>query len=154
MEKQALKSIGISLLIVLAIVFTTSGCTDSSPSHQEQKLKQLESEVIYLSELYTSKEREVNMLNEKIHELKIYESGLTPRYILKVKLKQSRISLDIGKHIKDKINEIEFEIPVDKEFYHSVSVGTKITNKFRAGSFIINGSFSHWRMTISDKKIV
>ena len=45
------------------------------------------------------------------------------RYILKFELKQVRLSLNPLSHVRDKINKIEFELPVDKEFYDSVYVG-------------------------------
>lgn len=110
-------------------------------------------EIQKLSDTKTLKQNEINSLNEKLNELRIYNSGRTPHYILKIKLKQSRLSLDIGEHMKDVMNAIEFEIPVDKDFYNRVSVGTKITDEFRIGSFILNGSFSSWDMTVKDKVI-
>jgi len=39
-----------------------------------------------------------------------------PKYMLKLRLKQSHLSLSIKKHIKDAVNAIEFELPVDQEF--------------------------------------
>jgi len=83
----------------------------------------------------------------------MYENGKTPQYFLKIKLKQSHFSLSIKKHIKDNMNTIEFEIPVDKDFYHSVSVGTQIVDEFRSGSFLLYGSIGDWKMTIEDKEI-
>jgi seryl-tRNA synthetase len=113
----------------------------------------IQQEVQNLSSLKNSKQKEIASLNEKLKELNIYNSGKTPHYILKIRLKQSRVSLDIGKHIKDGMNAIEFELPVDKDFYNSVSVGTKITDEFRTGSFILNGSFSSWDMTVKGKVV-
>ena len=82
---------------------------------------------------------------------------LTPafaeRYILKFELKQARLSLNPMSLIKDKVNAIEFELPVDKEFYDSIDVGDLIVDKFRAGSFILRGSFSNWRMSVIRKRI-
>lgn len=79
--------------------------------------------------------------------------GKSPRYILTLKLKQSHFTLDLFEHAKDAMNAIEFDIPVDAEFYHSVSVGTKVVDEFRAGSFIMNGSFGDWDMTVVNKQI-
>jgi hypothetical protein len=75
------------------------------------------------------------------------------RYILKFELRQSRVSLNFMSHIKDEINAIEFELPVDKEFYDSVRVGDAIVDRFRAGSFVLRGSFSNWRMSVVKKRI-
>lgn len=93
-------------------------------------------------------------LREQIDILNIYKQGKKPRFIIKVKLKQSRVSLDIGKHIKDAMNAIEFELPVDEDFYRSISVGTTFVDDFRAGSFVLNGSFSSWNMEVVGKRIV
>jgi len=79
--------------------------------------------------------------------------GKEPMYVLKLKMKQSRMSLDIGKHIKDGMNAIEFDLPVSKEFYNNVNVGTSLIDDFRAGSFIMNGSFSNWKITVIKKEI-
>ena len=51
------------------------------------------------------------------------------------------------------MNAIEFEIPVDKDFYNSINVGDEIVDNFRAGSFIINGSFGSWNMKVKGKEI-
>lgn len=79
--------------------------------------------------------------------------GRTPKYILKLHLKQSHFSLSIKKHIADAVNAIDFEMPVDKEFYDSVKVGSEIVDEFRAGSFFLKGSFGDWEMTVKDKEI-
>lgn len=113
----------------------------------------IQQEVQNLSNLKSNKQKEIALLDKKLKELRIYNSGRTPQYILKFRLKQSRVSLDIGEHIKDAMNAIEFELPVDKDFYNSVSVGTNITDEFRIGSFILNGSFSSWDMTVKDKVV-
>ena len=99
------------------------------------------------------KRDELNSLDEKLKELKIYESGKTPKYILKLHLKQTHLSLSISKHIKDAMNAMDFEMPVDKEFYESVSVGTDIVNNFRVGSCILYGSFGDWKMTVKGKEV-
>ncbi|MDL1980666.1 MAG: hypothetical protein LWX02_04180 [Deltaproteobacteria bacterium] len=80
-------------------------------------------------------------------------SAFAERYILKFKLKQVRLSLNPLSHVRDKINTIEFELPVDKEFYDSIYVGDLIIDRFRAGSFILRGSFSNWRMSVINKRI-
>lgn len=96
---------------------------------------------------------EVYKLQEELKALGMYRSGKTPRYILKVRLKQSRFSLSISDHIKDQMNAIEFELPVDKEFYDSVSEGTEIVDRFRVGSLLLNGSFGEWNMSVIGKEI-
>lgn len=100
---------------------------------------------------------EVEGLNEslesKLHEVGLLSDGQTPLYILEIRLKQSRVSLDLGKHMKDAMNTIKFTIPVSREFYESVNVGTELSDDFRAGSFIMNGTFSSWNMRVVNKSI-
>ena len=75
------------------------------------------------------------------------------KYILKLKLKQSHITLDLGTHAKDAMNSIEFELPVDKDFYNSVKIGDQIIDRFRVGSAVLYGSFGSWKMTVIGKRI-
>lgn len=92
-------------------------------------------------------------LAAQVQALKTGSSAKGPKYILKIKLKQSHFSLSIKKHIKDAVNAIEFELPVDKEFFDSVSKGTELVDNFRFGSMILYGSFGDWEMTVKDKEI-
>jgi hypothetical protein len=97
--------------------------------------------------------KENALLMEQIQTLKTGGSAKTPKYILKLRLKQAHFSLSIKKHIKDAVNAIDFEIPVDKEFYDSVSVGTEIIDEFRFGSLVLGGSFGDWEMTVKGKEV-
>ena len=54
---------------------------------------------------------------------------------------------------KDEMNAITIDIPVDKEYYDGVSIGTVIDNSFRTGSMVVSGSFGKWKITVKDKKI-
>lgn len=80
-------------------------------------------------------------------------SSAQEKYIITFGLKQSRISLDLWKHAKDAMNATEFQLPVDKEFFEAVTVGTEITDEFRTGSFLLKGSFSSWKIWVKAKKI-
>lgn len=97
--------------------------------------------------------KENALLMEKVQTLKTGGSAKAPKYILKLRLKQAHFSLSIRKHIKDAVNAIDFEMPVDKEFYDSVSDGTEIIDKFRFGSFVLGGSFGDWEMTVKGKEV-
>lgn len=119
----------------------------------KNKRYNIQQEINTLNNSNIQVKNEAFKLNEKLKELKIYDSVKTPRYVLKIRLKQNRFSLDIGEHMKDAMNAIEFELPVDEEFYNDVSIGTTITDQFRAGSFLLKGSFSSWNMTVTDKNI-
>lgn len=149
-------------IVTICLVFTTialfTSCESTSDVQNDiDRLKlervEIKKEINELSSSKSSVEKEISSLSEKLKELHILHSGKTPHHILKIKLKQSRISLDIEEHIKDAMNAIEFEIPVDKDFYNRVHIGTNITDKFRVGSFILKGSFSNWNMTVIEKHI-
>ncbi len=92
-------------------------------------------------------------LKAQLQQLNAGQSAKKVRYILKIRLKQANFSLSIKKHIKNAVNAIDFELPVDKDFYDSVSKGTEIVDKFRFGSFVLYGSFGDWEMTVKDKEI-
>lgn len=114
----------------------------------------LDTEVNVLSAKLERNKIEVERINEELHELNILKSGKTPRYILHLEMKQSHFTLSIKEHIKDELNSVDFDIPVDKEFYNSVSVGSEIVDEFRSGSFIMNGSFGDWEITVKSKRII
>jgi hypothetical protein len=110
-------------------------------------------EVTSLNGVAEQKNAEIVTLEAKAKELGMLAEGVTPKYILKLHLKQSHFSLSITKHIKDAANAIDFELPVDKDFYNSVEVGTPIIDEFRTGSFVLSGSFGDWEMTVKEKYI-
>lgn len=92
-------------------------------------------------------------LAAQVSALKEGANAKGPKYMLKLRLKQSHLSLSIKKHIKDAVNAVEFELPVDKEFYDSVSEGTEIIDKFRFGSMVLYGSLGDWEMTVKEKYV-
>ncbi|MEA5138014.1 hypothetical protein [Arcicella rigui] len=121
-----------SLLFVLSI-FLLTACGNSS------EIKALKAENAALT--------------AQLEALKAGGVAKSPKYILKIRLKQSHFSLSIKKHIKDAVNAVEFELPVDKEFFDSVSEGTELVEKFRFGSFFLYGSFGDWKMTVKGKEV-
>ena len=96
-------------------------------------------------------EAERDQLNEEILNTKI-DNGLA-KYVITFNIKQTHFTLDIGEHLKDSMNDISIEIPVDKEYYDSVEVGDTIDDSFRMGSFIWKGSFGNWKVTVESKDI-
>lgn len=145
------------ILTFLMLIFLVSCETEKSVKSDLDKLKSeretLMGEVTSLTGVAEQKKVEISDLESKAKELGMLAQGKTPKYILKLRLKQSHISLDITKHIKDNMNAIEFELPVDKELYDSVSIGTKILDEFRNGSLFLSGSFGDWEMTVKGKEI-
>lgn len=75
-------------------------------------------------------------------------------YVVKFKIHQTTYTLDLGEYIKNKMNDIEFEIPVDKAYYDKCKVGDLINDpKLKIGSLIMNGDFSALKIYISGKSI-
>lgn len=147
--------------ILVAMVLITSCESKQDIKEDIDELERQRNYLVQESAHYRSEKiqyyNEVERLKSEVSDLEkkmsILKSGESPKYILKLRLKQSRVSLDLFEHAKDAMNSIEFEIPVDKEFYNQVSVGDEIIDNFRAGSFIINGSFGSWDMKIKGKEI-
>lgn len=108
--------------------------------------------------LFSCGNSEVDQLREENRALKeqlrtAQNGGDSHKYILKLRLKQSHLSLSIKKHIKDAMNAVDFEIPVDKEFYDSVEEGQEIIDNFRFGSMVLYGSFGDWELKVKKKYV-
>ena len=131
------------LVLIAMIAITLSGCSKTKTVTNED-VATLESEITQL-------EAERARLNEEIINTKI-DNGLA-KYVITFNIKQTHFTLDIGEHLKDSMNDISIEIPVDKEYYDSVEVGDVIDDSFRMGSFIWKGSFGNWKVTVESKDI-
>lgn len=145
-------------IALFAAAMTLLACESSAEVKEDiESLRKertaLQNENAWLRETKASKENEIATLDEHLEESHIYQSGRTPKYVLGIKLEQSHFTLDITEHAKDAMNAIEFEIPVDKDYYNSVSVGEEIVDDFRVGSFIFNGSLGDWEMTVEHKHV-
>ena len=132
-----------AIVLIAMIAITLSGCSKTETVTNEDVAK-LESEIAQL-------EAERDRLNEEILDTKI-DNNLA-KYVIAFNIKQTHFTLDIGEHLKDAMNDISIEIPVDKEYYDSVEVGDTIDDSFRVGSFIWKGSFGNWKVTIESKDI-
>ena len=131
------------IVLIVMIAVTLSGCSKTETVTNEDVAK-LESEIAQL-------EAERDLLNEEILNTKI-DKGLV-KYVIAFNIKQTHFTLDIEEHLKDTMNGISIEIPVDKEYYDSVEVGDVIDDSFRMGSFIWKGSFGNWKVTVESKDI-
>ena len=131
------------VVLIAMIAIILSGCSKTETVSNEEITK-LESEIAQL-------EAERDRLNEEILNTKT-DNGLA-KYVITFNIKQTHFTLDIGEHLKDAMNDISIEIPVDKEYYDSVEVGDTIDDSFRVGSFIWKGSFGNWKVTVEPKNI-
>lgn len=76
-----------------------------------------------------------------------------PYYLVTLQLKQSTFTLDIGEHVKNKMNAVTMTITVDKRFYDKVRIGQELSNTFKSGSLLFNGDFSRMKVTVTNKRI-
>ena len=75
-------------------------------------------------------------------------------YVVKFKIHQTTYTLSLGEYLKNKMNDLEFEIPVDKVYYDKCKVGDLINDpKLKIGSLIMDGDFSQLKIYISGKSI-
>lgn len=132
------------LLILILSIFILTGCSVEINSTSKEDVETLKAEIAELEEYKASLESEVEKMEDDL--------GLNT-YVLTLSIKQNHFSLDIGDHMKDAMNELEFDIPVSKEFYESVDKGDVLDDSFRMGSFLMKGSFGSWKVKVKDKYI-
>lgn len=102
--------------MLMVIVIGIVGCGPNE--------KELDNQIQTLQEEIRALETQKEKLENEIVDTKV-ENG-TAKYVITFEIKQSHFSLDLGKHLKDAMNAIEIEIPVDKEYFDSVEVGDAI----------------------------
>lgn len=141
----------IAIILSLALVFGLTACASEA--------EQLDADIQELQE-------QKNALLSEVSKLKIEKSNLqqdilnakvqngTAKYVLTINIKQNHFTLDLSQHLKDAMNDISIQIPVDKEYYDSVNVGDVLDDSFRMGSFIFKGSWGNWQVTVQDKTIM
>lgn len=140
----------IAVLLISVICISFAGCAseeenlNANINELNTKVEQLKSEIAELEETRDT-------LKAEITDIKV-ESG-TAKYIVTLNIKQSHFTLDLSEHLKDSMNDISIQLPVDKEFYDSVNVGDTINDSFRMGSLIFKGSFGSWKVTVEKKEV-
>lgn len=140
----------ISTLLFLCLCFSFAGCVENEEALNDQ-ISQLQTQVSALEEEISQLEAEKASLQEEISGLKV-EAG-TAKYIVTFNISQKHFTLDLGDLMKDAMNDISIQIPVDKEYYDSVEIGDTIDDSFRLGSFVFKGSFGSWDITVENKEI-
>jgi len=135
----------LSVVLTVVLLFSLTGCGEQA---QVDLLKQ---EISELQEKKTDLQNEVSELENITVENK--EENGTAKYVLTLEIKQSHFTLDISEHLKDSMNAIEIQIPVDKEYYDSVEVGQNIADEFRMGSLVFKGTFGDFKVSVIKKEI-
>ena len=93
---------------------------------------------------------EASELETKINA---YRSGRDVTYIVRFEIKQSTMTLDLMEHMKNDMNAVQIEIPVNKEFYNKVYVGQDISNTTKMGSLMMDGDFSTLHIKVINKRV-
>ena len=142
----------------IAFAITLTACyTDEDKAKLQEECKVLVQQKKNLQTNVLKLYKDIDALNTEINELKFQKNTLKTgreiNYIVKFRIKQSTFTLDIFEHIKNGVNAIELELPVNKAFYDRVSVGTKISKSFKMGSLIFDGDFSNLNITVIGKRI-
>ena len=145
-----MRKIIIMFVTICLMCYSMAGCS---------REKELSADIIKLKEAVSELESDVydleaqkRALENEIRDIKIQSN--TAKYIVTLNIKQSHFTLDLGQHLKDEMNDISIQIPVDKEYFDSVNVGDTIADDFRMGSLIFKGSFGNWKITVQDKEIL
>ena len=132
-----------SVILMILLIVGLIGCASVDSCNNE--IEMLEEEIEQLK-------TERDTLKEEVLDLKV-ESGEV-KYVITFNIKQVHYNLSLEDHLKDAMNDISIQIPVDKEYYDSVEVGQVIDDSFRVGSFVMKGSFGKWKVTVENKEIM
>lgn len=136
-------------IVLMLLIFVLTGCWNNTSSEESNEL---ESKISGLQKEITALEEQKATLESEIVEKK--EENGTAKYVITFRVKQSHFSFDLSDHLKDSMNQMTFEIPVDKEYYDSVDVGDVLSDDFRVGSLVMKGSFGNWTVTVDQKEIM
>lgn len=141
-----MKKILFIVAFVTMILATLTGCEEIDTTRQdlERQCESLRTELNVLTEQRDALQDEIISIKE--------EKGIA-KYVITFCIKQTHFTLDLEEHLKDSLNEITIEIPVDKEYYDSVSIGDVINDDFRVGSLIMHGSYGNWSISVAEKEI-
>lgn len=131
------------VMAVLICAFLLTGCV-SQTELDEAKKKELQSQIASL-------EQEKASLEQYIVDYK--NDNDIKKYVVTLEIKQSHFTLDVGEHIKDSMNKIQLEIPVDKQYFDSIKEGDVLSDNFRYGSWLMKGSYGSWKVVILKKEI-
>ena len=146
------------IIVFFVVSFMFAGCyTENHRDNLKNACKQLQTEYNSLVSKRNRLIEQITSLTTSVDELQSKHNALSkgrqPRYIVKFEIKQGTFTLDPFEHIKNSMNAIEVEIPVDKDYYNRLSVGQDLTDAFKFGSLVMDGDFSSLHMRVKSKRI-
>ena len=137
--------------IILIILLSLCLMSCSEKDLLESDLNKLKEEKTILLNDIQDLKNEKELLNKQVVDIKIEQN--TAKYIITIQIGQDHPWYDLENNIKDSMNQIELTLPVSKDFYNSVDIGTILNNDFRTGSFIMSGSIGNWDIKVINKEI-
>lgn len=140
----------IMFVAVLCIFVSLNGCATQEEMLHDN-IAELEDRVSELKDEVSALEAQKAAVQKEIVDIKV-ENG-TAKYVLTIKVKQKHYNLSLEDRLKDEMNAITIQIPVDKEYFDSVMVGDTIADDFRIGSLVLKGSYGGWNITVEGKEI-
>jgi hypothetical protein len=72
--------------------------------------------------------------------------------VLTLEVRQQHYTLDPLEHIKDRMNDLQFDVPVEQSFCDAVSVGDVLSRRFRWGSWLIRQNYGGWSVSVVGKR--
>ena len=115
--------------------------------------KSIENDIRNKTNLKNSLQNKNDNLTHQVNANNFALSCRNTIYIVKIKIHQTTYTLDIEEHIKNHLNDVEFEIPVDKGYYDNCHIGQDVTNAgLKLGSFLRDGDFSKLKIRITNKR--
>lgn len=147
------------LFYFMAMCLVMESCTITDEEYQakKQEYNDLTEKCYNLSIRKNSLSSSISQLETEIRDLRteknILQNGRTPKYIVKFQIKQGTFTLDPWEHIKNSMNAIEVEIPVDRDYYNALKTNQDLTDAFKWGSLIMDGDFSNLHMRVVGKRI-
>lgn len=113
----------------------------------------LESLIAKNANINNQLENQHKSLIDKINKDRFALAVSNTIYIVKIKIHQTTYTLSLTEHIKNKFNDVEFEIPVDKAYYDKCSIGQSVTDPgLKIGSLLRDGDFSKLKVKITGKR--
>lgn len=145
------------IIILFSTVILASCYTSEDQKRLQSECKTLQIQKSNLQSSIEMQTKHLSDIRQQVNDLNkeksTLQSGKEPIYIVKFKIKQGTFTLDIFEHVKNEMNSIEIEIPVNKAFYNRLSVGQDITDSFKWGSLVMDGDFSTLHMKVIGKRI-
>ena len=141
-------------LLIIPIIFLTSCVNQQDVDKLNKEYHELKTQIWESRDSLSTIEEKLKVAQDKLYATNAKIDGTKVKYIITFKLRQSHVTFDIDEHLKDMLNEITFDMPVDEDYYNKVKVGDDIVDDFRMGSLIMYGSFGSWDMSVDDKKVV